>query len=371
MKKSNGEGSLTFKMRNNRKYYTAQISVGRDENGKLIRKSKSSYTKREVVDWMNNELAKATLFNVSKSANWTLGELIRHWLFDVYLGTVKPNSFYRMEAVFRKHVLGTRTAQIQLKNLNDLNIEMYFKSIKDSVSSRTYNDIYYKLKTIFDYAKSLGAINTDLLKSIKTKKIQKKEKNVWTADEQQKIINALEDTPVDNLILLDFASGLRLGEVLALTWDDLKNGILNINKQWQRQKIIHEDGTYEYINKVDDPKTQSSHRQVPLPSSIASYFEERRDTGIIFKGSVNGYICRRTPSDRLKTLQSKLGIPYRNFHTIRHAYATRLFEKGIDPKTVQKLLGHSTIKPSMEIYTHVVSDQKTIASEVLNGFFNK
>lgn len=70
----------------------------------------------------------------------------------------------------------TKTAQIQLKNLNDLNIEMYFKSIKECVSARTYNDIYYKLKTIFEYAKSLGAINTDLLKSIKTKKIQKKEK---------------------------------------------------------------------------------------------------------------------------------------------------------------------------------------------------
>lgn len=171
--------------------------------------------------------------------------------------------------------------------------------------------------------------------------------------------------------MLDFATGLRLGEALALTWDYLKDGVLTINKQWQRQKIIHENGIFEYKNQLNDPKTQSSHRQIPLPSSIASYFEQRRDTGIIFKGSVNGYICRRTPADRLKALQTKLGIPYRNYHMIRHAYATRLFEKGIDPKTVQKLLGHSTIKPTMEIYTHVVSDQKTIANDVLNGFLNK
>ena len=369
MKKSNGEGSITFRMRGGRRYYTAQVTIGTDENGNPIRKSKSSFIKREVVDWKSEQLAKKQEGPLSKASEWTLESLINHWLFNIYKGTVKPNSFFRMESLFRIHVLPHRIAKVQLSNLTTIVVESFFSDLKNSSSESVYNDVYYKFKRIMEYAKNIHAINSNPTKTITPLKVKKNEKQVWSVDEQLAIIKCLEDNYLDNLIRLAFASGLRLGELLGLNWDDLKNGVLTVNKQWQRQKLINADGTKRYVDIIDDPKTQGSARFVPLPTNINDYFEQRRESGIMFKGSIGGYISRGDPANRLKEIQAKLGIPYRNFHMIRHAYATRLFEKGADPKSVQKLLGHKTIATTMKIYTHVMNSRKSEVSELLSDFF--
>ena len=128
-------------------------------------------------------------------------------------------------------------------------------------------------------------------------------------------------------------------------------------------------------------KTESSERVIPLPENILPLIfeykkeQEKRidklkgiyqDKKLIFADSIGNPIEHKRPNREVKKICQKINIPDRTFHSIRHSYATRLFELNVPVKTVQHLLGHSTINTTMNIYTHVMEEQKTDEVQKLN-----
>ncbi len=188
------------------------------------------------------------------------------------------------------------------------------------------------------------------------------------------------------IFLFDIGTGLRAGELLALTIKDIDiiNGIVKVNKNIKLVKDINKDGTHSYKTIIQQPKTKASVREVPIPSklipAVISYINEQKEkylsNGLPFN---NDCLLFTTQSckhiDEVNMLKSFVrtlrdaNVPYRNFHNVRHTYATKLFEAGIDLKTVSSLLGHSNINITANTYIHVMPKHMSNAAETLNSIF--
>lgn len=186
------------------------------------------------------------------------------------------------------------------------------------------------------------------------------------------------------MIFLDFFTGLRRNEIRALQWGAFKDGFLEINKQLGKEYTFENNKSKVNSNKLRSLKTESSLRSLPLPlvainllnkikvESAKKYFRlglKFNDDSFIFTDDLCKPIEEKLANRRLKSICKKLEIDPRPFHSIRHSYATRLFEQEVDIKTVQELLGHSDYKTTLEIYIHVMPDQKKKAITIFDKIY--
>ena len=154
-------------------------------------------------------------------------------------------------------------------------------------------------------------------------------------------------------------TGIRLGELLALTWKDvnLREGIMSINKTCYN--ILDESGKWFY--KIGIPKTNNSIRQIPLPVFIVDKMrilkKRKKSIYVICKDDGNSFNFS-TFVYKYKTLLEINKIRYLNFHCLRHTFATRAIENSVDIKTLSEILGHSQISTTLDIYVHSLMDHK-------------
>jgi integrase len=163
-------------------------------------------------------------------------------------------------------------------------------------------------------------------------------------------------------IYICLSAGLRIGEVCALTWDDLdiEQGVINVSKTIQRIYIVEKtEKKTELI--IDTPKSKNSIREIPMSKELLQMVKP-------IKKVVNGsfYLLTnstsptepRTYRNYYKNLMNQLEIPVLKFHGLRHSFATRCIESNCDYKTVSVLLGHSNISTTLNLYVHPNIEQK-------------
>ena len=186
-----------------------------------------------------------------------------------------------------------------------------------------------------------------------------------------------KNTFYENLFNVAVNTGLRPGELFALTLDDidLENGYIDVNKTLVYQKYLDDDCKTFHI---EPPKTKQSYRQVPMNSvcreyilrqielkSVVSRKRPKQQNDFLFVTKFNTPINSVIYSDAIRAVVSQINLmrPFDNQfndfsgHTFRHTFATRCFENGVDPKVVQKYLGHASLKMTMDLYTHVTEDK--------------
>lgn len=195
-----------------------------------------------------------------------------------------------------------------------------------------------------------------------TPRYRAKEMQVFTRWEQKQIEDLLF-TRKDDYILAVFLSmycGLRIGEVCALQWKDIhfRNGTLSVTKTLCR---IQDNGTTSkktYVASVL-PKTHSSIRTIPIPTFLMPLLRQHRkkDTDYVITGtecSMEPRTCLR----RFKTILKHAKVSNYSFHALRHTFATRCVETGMDTKSLSEILGHSTVKITLDRYVHPSMDFK-------------
>ena len=161
------------------------------------------------------------------------------------------------------------------------------------------------------------------------------------------------DLTVLGLILALF-TGLRLGELCALKWSDisLEEGELHVTRTMQRIPNLSTTGSKTVID-VGEPKSQSSIRTIPIPETLISYLRSAyvSDTYVL-SGQKYYFIEPRTMENRFKSVLKKCGINDANFHALRHSFATRSVELGVDIKSLSEILGHSNVNITLNRYVH-------------------
>lgn len=223
---------------------------------------------------------------------------------------------------------------------------------------KTARDIFCVIKSIIKYANRNGFYCNCDLSSISIKSA-KEEVQTLTVFEQKKLCYYLESNVQNrNLgILLCLYTGIRIGELCALKWSDinLKERVLSINKTMMRiSNNCSSDCDCKTQIIITSPKSDDSVRQIPIPRYIVGIMKnlKSKDDAYLLTGSADEYIEPRNMQYYFKTVLKKCGIRDVKFHTLRHTFATRCVESGFEIKSLSEILGHSSIKITLDRYVH-------------------
>ena len=180
---------------------------------------------------------------------------------------------------------------------------------------------------------------------------------------------------------------MRLDEILGLKWKyiDFTNNTIEVYNTIQRT-FVFDDNMKKKLKTIEQtPKTENGTRVIPLPVSLIPKLKEHRKRQLenklkygqsynisdyVFTDEMGRIIDNKKPNRNLQSILKTLGIEPIKFHGLRKTYATRLFENGVPPKTVQTLLGHADIQTTLNIYTEVMDTEKQKAVDTLNNIFN-
>lgn len=247
-------------------------------------------------------------------------------------------------------------------------MENFYNTLIKKVTSRgtllapkTALDIISVMKSILVYANTKGYIKFLPLLRFECKITVRK--LVILSNQNQKILSAylcLNLTYRNMGLLICMYTGIRLGEICALTWEDvsLTEGCIYITRTMQR--IQKEHNGKKTMVLITSPKTASSIRTIPLPRQLIQIIRSSQLSleGYLLTGSNEKYIEPRNYQYYFKKILEQCGIPKTNFHTLRHTFATRCVELGFDIKTLSEILGHSSINITLNRYVHPSFDLK-------------
>ena len=318
----------------------------------------------------------------------TVSDWFYSWLFDYRKQDLKPKSFQRYHGIYKNYIENTDFGNIKLNDLRTTHLQRHYKKLLDNgVTPTTIRQINTNLKTCLNEAERQGYIQKNWCKLVTLpKKEDNKEVKVLTKQEQEKFLEAIKGHELELLYIVALGTGLRIGEILGLKWSDIdfKNNELHVNRSLQKAAIYEDDKIVRYEVQETTPKTKNSLRTIPVPQNIIKKLiahkkeqnelilllqEEYDNKNYVFCNKLGKPIEDKRPGRNLKTILTSISIEPIKFHALRHTYATRLFEAGIPPKTVQHLMGHSDIETTMNIYTHVMKEQKLEAIEKINNIF--
>ncbi|WP_034438591.1 tyrosine-type recombinase/integrase [Clostridium ihumii] len=383
--KANGEGTIFKEIKNGKTYYRGMLTIGYDEDGKLKRKSFTSTKKQIVIDKMADYKSQYNAGILPQNDKITLQQWFYTWLFDFRINDLKPSSLERYEGIYRNYIEGSPIGQKKLSNLRAADIQNYYNAlIASGKTGNVVKSLNKCLKACINEAVKQSYIMKNYCNSVTLPRIQKSNDiTVFTKEEQNILLNSLKNNELEMLITFDLGTGLRQGELLALEWSDInfKDNTVSVDKSIKLVYIVGKDKKRKSSILKQTPKTKSSIRTIPVPSIIMENLKTYKDNqqkiknelyedkNIVFANTTGSYLDSRYLSKRYAKLLKDANIPHKKFHALRHTYATRLFEADIPIKTVQVLMGHSDIKTTMNIYTHVMPEQKIKAVEKINNLF--
>lgn len=234
---------------------------------------------------------------------------------------------------------------------------------KGSLSPKTVTDILTIVKSTMEYGKYK---NLNVICNLSKLAVKKKDKEmrVLCQQEQEALVKVLlhEMDLYKFGVLLSLSTGIRVGELCALQWEDLSisNSTLKIRKTMQRIQETNVSASTKTKVIITEPKSQCSIRDIPLPSyitDIAQQFVNHPKT-FILSGEKNKYVEPRTMQNRFKTYVKESGIEAANFHALRHTFATRCVEVGFELKSLSEVLGHANVNITLNRYVHSSFDLK-------------
>lgn len=292
-----------------------------------------------------------------KTVNESLENLAELWLDNKKL-SVKESTLVRYRTIINKHILPLLEGYCLSDITSDLIQQHMNRLIYSGYSGKTACDILAVIKSILKFASCKGyKTNCDL--GIINLKNHKPEIEILTHFEQKKLCNYLSQNPCNKNfgILLCLYTGIRIGELCALKWSDIdiRERVIKIDKTMQR---ISDSTPVQKKNKtkitVTSPKSEGSVRIIPLPGIIIDLVkrENRNPNAYVLTGRCDIYTEPRNMQYYFKSVLKKCGIRNVKFHTLRHTFATRCVESGFEIKSLSEILGHSSIKITLDRYVH-------------------
>lgn len=240
------------------------------------------------------------------------------------------------------------------------------------LSSKTVGDIRPVLLQAFDYASGKGYA-CNVKGRLFSPKASKKPIRVLSHSEQKQLETILfhSDDPVHLGVLIALYCGLRIGEVCTLQWGDLnlEDSILFVSKTVMRIQDRSAEAKAKTKIVITPPKTDASIRFVPIPTFLRDYLQEMKESNNIYiLAGTTEFMEPRCCLGRYKRLLKMAGLDSLTFHTLRHTFATRCVEKGMDAKSLSEILGHSDVKTTLQRYVHPSMELKKSQVNLLEEF---
>ena len=336
--------------------FEGRIQLGRDENGTRKYVSFFGRTREEVNKKMNEYRKKSVDF---QSTALTLVEVFESWKRRISF-KLKESTLanYAMKAY--KHLF----PYFDKKSLSEITSDDIYafieKKLASGLSNRYVSDILTLLKCLFKYAaKTLHIANP--MDDVDFKREKTPEIRLLDADEETRLGRFLAENPSRTAmgIILCKATGLRIGELCALTWGDidLEKRILTVRHTIQRIQVRNGSRKTKII--MTEPKSESSKRSIPIPEFLVKILKEYcgKSKEFVLSGTEKP-VEPRTMQNRFAKILKNAKLPSVHFHALRHMFATKCIQLGFDMKTLSELLGHSGVEITMNLYVHSSFDRK-------------
>lgn len=330
------------------------------------RKSKRSKKLQEVRQW----LADATYINehsdIEQATNMMVDAWFEYWI-DVKRKTVRPNTVRNYTERYYRNIQNVIGKKL-LTEVKPIHCQKIFTDMADAgYRTSTIYQTRIALFNMLEFAKENDVIlSNPCKKSVKSdmgRPSQKKE--ALTIDIQKKFLEQAKGQSYENQYRFILQTGLRTGELVGLKWEDVnfENKTVKIQRSMEYR---HSVGEW----RVGEPKSKSGYRTIPLTDEairiLLSQKEKNKKIKIIpIEWSEYIFLCRKgepvknsTYDTALFKICEKAGINKFSMHVLRHTFATRCIEGGMMPKTLQKILGHSNIGITMNLYVHVTEEEK-------------
>ena len=388
-KRNSGEGGFFHDVKRGIWIYQLRYT---DADGNRGRKKFAAKTKREAM-----QKGKDFIDSLNRAANddekLTVGNWIRNWLENYAKPNVRPRTYEKYSSTLKAYILPT-FENVLLGELTAADLQKHLNRLLETgradgtgLSSSTVRGTRRYLSMCIDDAVKSGLVSSNVVRLTKAPKLNKKEIAVLSKEEIARLINVAKEIEhpfmsvvMPQIISLTVHTGMRQGEVFGLKWDDIdfEKSCLFI-----RRSLAHVIGKGAIFQA---PKTKNSVRRILLMSEDVknlraykkwqeNYSEELGDLfaghDLVFTSPFGEPMSPTNFSRRyFKPLLKKCNISSDfTFHGLRHTHATLLLRQGVNPKIVQERLGHSSIKVTMDTYSHVLPDMQRQAVDALQGIF--
>lgn len=274
----------------------------------------------------------------------TFGFVADLW-FEEAESAVEPTTYKSYRAPYNRAV--EAFGDVPIKDIRPADITRYisaFARSADASRSTAANQLII-FSQVFKYAVDNGYADINAARDVALPKGLKKSNRDVPTDEDIQAVKRNVDHPFGLLPYMAMYTGCRLGELLALTWNDIDfdNRVIHINKS-----VYHLSNAPE----VKSPKTLSGYRTIPLLDKLYDVLPKDKKSGAVFSKGSGNYISAKYLRYNYNKYRSETGVKC-TMQQLRHCYATMLFENGVEPKDAQRLLGHAQLSTTLEIYTHL------------------
>jgi len=211
----------------------------------------------------------------------------------------------------------------------------------------------------------LGLVNRNVAELVKAPTRTSSTPQTLSLEQVKRFLDESREDRYFALFALAVTTGMRVGELLGLMWEDIDffSGTIHVHRSLtylQGKGLI-----------FTEPKSEKSKRSIAVPGLVLDALWDLKEktgvqSGLVFRTSKNAPIYAGNINSHLKKLLKKIGLPLIRFHDLRHTAATLLLSGGVHPKVVQEMLGHSQIKHTLDTYSHVMPDIQRSAAEKMD-----
>lgn len=366
--------------------WVGQITTGYTPEGKPKRATFYGKTKKEILEKLNEAKHQVNNGTYVEPSRETVGHWLSTWLTEYVKPHVRPTTRDNYAQTIRKYMI-PEIGHIQLRQLTPTHLQkLYNDLLARGLSNRTVRLVHTIAHASLKQALENGLVARNVADATKPPRPQKQEMRVLSPEEEARFLEVIEEDRLGTAFLLDLATGLRRGELLALRWSDvdLKEGTIHVNRTIVR--VVADNGPAKTALVYQEPKTKHGRRAVPIPEALLPELKAHKarqaqeklllgpayeDNGLVFCAEDGRPLDPASFGKHFAKLAAKAGISGATLHSLRHTYATRLLEANEHPKVVQELLGHSNIAMTLDTYSHVMPELKKAAAAKLNGLFTK
>lgn len=301
----------------------------------------------------------------------TLEQWLWFWLNGPMTSRIKVSTYSSYQLRIRKYILPF-LGHIKLIDLQSAQIQGFITHLSElHISGSSIRSILTVLKSALNQAVLDNHLLKNPCQNVTVKKNEAEDVRALTKEEQKKIESvSLKETDC-SAVMLALYTGMRIGEISGLKWSDIdfENNRIAVNRTLYRTTMVDKERKTQVV--IDSPKTKSSKRVIPIATNLKGYLLEKQAR------SASEYViaCRgryaepRLINYRFKKILADAGLSHIHFHMLRHTFATRCIEQGVDIVTISKLLGHSSTKMTLDVYADSMWENRMEAISLIDGDF--
>ena len=362
------------------------LDTGRDPaTGKRLRHFESVKGTKKVAQQRMHEL----LHTLEQGAyvrpsRLTVAQFLGEWLQDYVELNCSPRTKASYEMIIRRHLI-PELGSIPLSQLEPRHLQASYSRQRErgrvdgkgQLSPQTVRYCHSLLAEALGYAVKMGLLSRNVAQATEAPRADHKVMPTLAPEDVPRFLEAAQESPYYTLFYLLLHTGLRRGEALALRWKNVDLGLasLGVSAYLSVVEAAYKlNGTYV----IKEPKTSHSRRRIALPPSLGLVLRQHKagqeaqrallgkpltDNDFVFAHPDGSPPDPSTVSHAFNKVMRKAGLPHIRLHDLRHTHASLLLQAGVHPKIVQERLGHSSIRVTLDTYSHVIGGLQEVAAQ--------